>query len=191
MSITHITVARRLSFGFGAVLLMLAGMTALAIVELGALHDETTEIVDKDWTNAKLATAALDNARGSIARVFELTSDLTPDREAKALERLVANTQAFWAPLDQLEKLVYLPEGKALVAKAKASATHYVAAYTKVLDHLKQGHKEEAIQAAFGETYTALHVFAADLRAINELQQRLVEASGAHSEKTFENARQF
>lgn len=52
MNITKLTVGKRLAIGFGAVLLMLMGLMVLAV-------------------------GALDNARGSIARVFQLTFEGT------------------------------------------------------------------------------------------------------------------
>lgn len=41
MNITKLTVGKRLGAGFGAVLLMLMGMTVLAIFQLDALNAET------------------------------------------------------------------------------------------------------------------------------------------------------
>ena len=54
MNFTKLTVGKRLGAGFGAVLLMLMGMTVLAIFQLGALHADINQIVDKDWVKAKL-----------------------------------------------------------------------------------------------------------------------------------------
>ncbi|TXT40601.1 MAG: hypothetical protein FD135_1101 [Comamonadaceae bacterium] len=189
MTSTKLTVGKRLTLGFGSVLLLLAGMTALAIFQLGTLNADTNQIVDKDWVKAKLAMNALDNTRGSIARVFQLTAETDPAQASKARERLAVNTKGFVEPLDQLERLVLQPEGKNLVAKAKQSATQYVAAYGKVLALMDQGNKEEAAKAAFGDTYAALHGLASDLRALNDYQQKVVEDSGLRSHSTFESTR--
>jgi len=189
MNFTKLTVGKRLGAGFGAVLLMLMGMTVLAIFQLGALHADINQIVDKDWVKAKLAMAALDNTRGSIARVFQLTAETDPAQAVTGRERLAANTKGFIEPLDQLERLVEQPEGRALVAKAKAAAALYVTAYGKVLVLIDQGQKDEAAKAAFGETYAALHALADHLRALNEFQQKVVEASAQRSQQTFEATR--
>ncbi|MDO8699333.1 MAG: hypothetical protein Q7J75_02740 [Rhodoferax sp.] len=121
--------------------------------------------------------------------MFQLTSEQAPEKAVKTRDRLAANTEGFMEPLDKLEALAYLPKGQALVAKAKASAAQYVTAYGKVLVLLDQGQKDEAAKAAFGETYAALHVLANDLRAFNDFQQEIVEASGEQSHKTFEATR--
>ncbi len=189
MKTTNLTVGQRLGIGFGIVLLFLAGITALAIVELGALNAGTEKIVQKDWAKSKLAAAALDNVRGSIGRVFQLTSDLNQEQFRNAKERLAANTKGFNEPLDQLEQLVYLAEGKALVAKSKEAAAQYVAAYGKVIALVEAGKKDEAAKAAFGETYALLHAFAGHLRQLNDLQQKIVDEEGEKSRKTFESAR--
>jgi len=189
MTIINLTVAKRLSLGFGSVLLMLTGMTVLAIFQLSSLHDETQQIVTNDWVKAKLAMSALDNTRGSIARVFQITAETDPAQAATARERLAANTKGFTEPLDQLEQRVVLPEGKALVTKAKTSAAQYTAAYGNVLQLIDKGDKEAATKAAFGDTYTALHALANDLRALNDFQQKVLEDRAQHSQGTFESTR--
>ena len=189
MKLSQFTVGKRLAFGFCTVLLLLAAMTVLAVSQLGAINAETEQIVQKDWVNAKLVMAALDNTRGSIARVFQLTAETDPAQAAKGRERLAANTKGFTEPLDQLEQQVMQAQGKALVAKAKASATQYIAAYGKVLALIDQGNKEEASKAAFGDTYAALHGLANDLRALNDFQQKMVEDSAQRSRSAYESTK--
>jgi len=181
--------AARLGVGSGLLLCLIAGIAAIGIFSLSNLNDGLDKVVRVDWQKAKLATIALDNVRGSVARVFQLAQATDAKEIATAEDRLGANIKEFSQSLDKLEGLVYLPEGKALVAKAKEKRAAYLASIDKVRSLLKEGKAEDARRLAFGETYAALHAFAAPLRDLNDLQQRILEKTGAEGAQTFRSSR--
>ncbi|QJQ06150.1 HAMP domain-containing protein [Undibacterium piscinae] len=189
MNIANMKIGIRLGLGFGLVLLLLIGIAILSGSKLAILNQGTDTLVTQDWVKAKLANKALDNVRGSIARVFQSIAATDPQEAAKGQERLAANTAAFNDAIKDLEPLLRRPEGKALLVKIKESRDKYVASCAKVAALLKDGNREEAGKLAYGETYKALHAFAADLRDMNEFQQKLFEEAGKHSNDTFQSAR--
>jgi methyl-accepting chemotaxis protein len=189
MNLAHMRVGTRLGISFGMILLLLLSMTGMAIYNLYIMHEGTEQIAKKDWVKAKLTTVALDNARGSIARVFQITAEDDKSRQEQARERLAANTKAFNEALDKLEPLLRFAEGKAIHARSKAAATAYTSAYGNVLKLVDEGKKEEASRIAFGETYSALHAFAGSLRELNDFQQKLIDDTGAQNEATYQSAR--
>ncbi len=189
MSFSNMKIGMRLNVAFGLVLLFLVGIVTLGTGSLSNLNDGTQKIIRLDWVKATLGTAALDNARGSMARVFQITSSGNEAEIKAAHERLAANEQAFTESLAKLEPLLYRPEGKALLGKARADAAQYVASYKKAFALLAAGDREGASALAHGETYDALHKFAATLRDFNGLQRRLVDESGDLNLKQFEFAR--
>ncbi|MFD2273404.1 methyl-accepting chemotaxis protein [Undibacterium arcticum] len=171
--------------GFGAVLLLLLGITSMGLISLGQLHDGTDRLVKVEWVKSKLAGQALDNVRGSIGRVFQIVAISDDTEFATANERLRINIATYNEAMAKLEPMIRSAEGKALLAKAKDSGGKYAAAIDKTLALVKQGNREEATKLAFGETYPALHAFAADLRDLNNLQQKRVEEEGDASDRTF------
>ncbi|MDC8759423.1 methyl-accepting chemotaxis protein [Janthinobacterium fluminis] len=191
MRFTNMNIGTRLNLAFGLVLSFLIGIVILGTVSLAQLNAGTAKIVELDWVKAKLGAEALDNVRGSIARVFQIV-DTTGDADEKgARERLDANELAFTAALAKLEPLLYVPAGKALLGKARGEGERYVAAYKKALALYAAGDHAAASKQAHGETFAALHVFADTLRDFNLLQQKLVEDSGAQSRSRYEAARAF
>ncbi|MFM9437346.1 methyl-accepting chemotaxis protein [Janthinobacterium sp. CG_23.3] len=189
MGFSNMKIGMRLNFAFGLVLAFLVGIVALGTSGLADLNASTDKIIKLDWVKATLAANALDNVRGSMTRVFQLTGSAN-EAEAKAgRERLAANELAFTESLAKLEPLLYRPEGKALLSKARGEGEQYVASYKKVLALLAAGDREGANALAHGETYDALHKFAATLRDFNALQRRLVDESGEHSARQFEFSR--
>jgi methyl-accepting chemotaxis protein len=179
----------RLGGGFGLVLLLLAIIAGLGVFQMSRLNSGTEQLVKADWVKAKLANLALDNARGSIARVFELVASTDEQTTSNALGRLNANTVAFDDALAKLQPMLVTEEGKANLAKAKDARNRYVAAYGKALSSLKDGNRDEAAKQAYGEAYAEMHAFAAALRDQVSLQEKIFEAAGDASIKTYEAGR--
>ena len=189
MNLTNLKIGQRLGLGFALVFILLIAISSVAVNKMADLNTNTDTLVNTDWVKAKLANQALDNVRGSIARVFQSVAINDPQESAKAQERLLANTNAFNEAIDKLEPLLVLPEGKALLEKIKESRNAYVSSFGKVAALLKEGNREEASKLAYGDTYKALHAFANDLRDMNEFQQKLFEETGHLSAETYHSAR--
>ena len=79
-------------------------------------------------------------------------------------------------------------DGTALLARANEARAGYVAAGGRALAAVAQGDAAQARKLAFGETYKALHAFAASLRELNDYQQRRRwdTKAGLGREKIFE-----
>ncbi|WP_317204232.1 methyl-accepting chemotaxis protein [Janthinobacterium sp.] len=189
MVFSNMNIGMRLNLAFGLVLTFLIGIVIVGTSSLSALNAGTEKIVDIDWSKAKLGADALDNVRGSIARVFQIVDTSDEAEEKVARERLAANEAEVGAALSKLEPLLYRPEGKALLAKAKGDHESYSASYKRVLALFAAGDHPGASKLAHGETYAALHVLAATLRDFNQLQQKLVDEAGAQSRGRYETAR--
>jgi methyl-accepting chemotaxis protein len=188
-SIGNMRVGARLGLGFGSVLLFLVAITAMTVISLGHLNGLTETIVQKDWAKAKLVVDALDNTRGSMARVMQLSTATEKDQINKARERFDSNKKNFTEALDKLAPLLYRPEGKELLAKSKAARDKYVAAADKAFKLVEEGKRDEAVKVTMGETYDSLHAYANELRALLDLQQKLLEESGVESGKVFQSTR--
>jgi methyl-accepting chemotaxis protein len=189
MSINDLKIGVRLGIGFALLLIFLAGTTAIGIVKMGDLNDDTEAIVKVNWVKAKLINYALDSTRGSIARVFEIVASTDEAQSANALQRLQSNTSGLDDALAKLEPIVTSPEAKARVAQAKELRNHYVSDYGKVLSLIKDGNRDEAAKQAYGDTYKTMHDLADVLRAETSHQETLFDAAGVKSEQTYHSAR--
>jgi len=190
MKLLHsLNIGTRLALGAALVLLLTAAIVAVAQSGMSRLHDEVDTIVRVDWVKNKLATTALDNTRGSIARVFQVVQESDRGSAAKARERFAANAKEVQEALAKLPPLVRSDEGKAQLAKCRESAEHYLASAERVFALLDGGNRDAAAKLAFGETYSALHALAGDLRSFNELQQQRLEHAAATSSAAAERGR--
>ncbi|MEB0137282.1 methyl-accepting chemotaxis protein [Actimicrobium sp. CCC2.4] len=178
MSLANLSIRNKLGIAFGTVLIFLVGITLLAISTMTSLHAQNEAMIAVEWKKNKLAMTTLDNARGSIARVFQIVSRNDPAEISKARERLAANQKAYNDALNKLAPLLDIAEDKATLEKARAAAAGYNAAIVKTLALMQAGTVEVARLSAFGETYSLLHAYATTLRDLNDLMQKRIEMSG-------------
>ncbi|HSY29516.1 MAG TPA: MCP four helix bundle domain-containing protein, partial [Burkholderiaceae bacterium] len=189
MRLGNLRIGARLGAGFGIVLLLLAVTTAVGIVKMSDLNAGTEQLVKQNWVKAKLSNYALDNARGSIARIFEAVASTDEKETANAMQRLQANIAALDDAIAKIEPLLVTAEGKVRIANTKEIRNRYVAAYGKVFALLKDGNKDEAAKQAYGETYKEMHDLADVLREEITYQEQQFENTGIQSVHTFETAR--
>jgi len=86
---------------------------------MAQIHAGSDEIVHKQWVKVKLATVALDNARGSIGRVFQLAASDDRSTVQKAKERLDANIKGFTEAIEKIDPLVSSEEEKIFCPKPR------------------------------------------------------------------------
>tara|TARA_R110001599_G_scaffold64023_3_gene178939 strand:- start:558656 stop:560353 length:1698 start_codon:yes stop_codon:yes gene_type:complete len=189
MNIANLKISKRLGLGFGSVLILLTATTVVGVLNMGNLNNDVDHLVKKDWVKAKQTNAALDNARGSIARVFQLVAATDEKEISKAEDRLRANTTAFDEALNKLQPMLLLPEGKTLFVKIMESRNSYVDSIGKVQSLRKEGRPDEASNLAYGETYAEMQAFAGGLREMVELQEKAFEETGSEASQTFIYAR--
>jgi len=187
--LSTLKIGQRLAVSAAISLGLLATVAGLAIAKLAALNETTDQIVKVEWVKTRHATTALDNARGSIARVFQLVESEDKDQIGQAKDRLQANTKNFDKALADLQPLILSTEGKRLLETAASNGKAYVASVGKVIAALDGGDKATANKLAFGDTYKALHAFAGSLRELADYQQKRLEDQGEASAATYRNAR--
>ncbi|OWW21195.1 methyl-accepting chemotaxis protein [Noviherbaspirillum denitrificans] len=189
MHFSNLKIGTKLGLGFGFVITLLCGIVVLAVFNLTRLHAGGDKIVKQDWIKAKLASSALDNVRGSIARVFQIVTETDDAQLSTARQRLKANIDTYQEALRESARLAYRAEGKAILGRAEESSKKYLASIDRVMRLKDEGKIEDARRIALSETYEALHLLAADVRAFYELQQKLVEESATQMDETFDLAR--
>jgi len=185
---SNMKIGVRLGLGFGLVLVLLSAIAAIGIKELASVNEITNRMATQDWNKSVLANDVVDLANDNARASYELF--LTADKAviAKTLDRMESNKKTITDKLDQLEQLLYKPEGKAKLAAIREARKPYVAAFTKASTLLLEGNKrEEASHVMDRETLPALNTF---LRSINELvlfQGQIMEESGKEAAASYES----
>lgn len=92
--------------------------------------------------------------------------------------------------LEELETLIYRPEGKAKFAEIKAARAAYVASFTQVANLLlKEGRRDEAARQMLGNTLPQLNVLIGNVNELIAIQNRIFDESAAEANSTYAFAR--
>jgi methyl-accepting chemotaxis protein len=177
-------IGAKLSAGFGAVLLLSAAILGVAVTRLAHIGESAEAILEKEWVKADASQTLYATARGNAQRTMQLffTDDAA---ELKRLrERIAGNKRVVDDALATLDKLVRLPEGRAILERVKDKRAAYVESFTKVDALLAQGRRDDATQHLKSHTLPAIEALQAEAKALTALQGKLARAAGAQIQAT-------
>jgi methyl-accepting chemotaxis protein len=189
MRMTNVTVATRLATGFGLVLLMMTIIIVIGLMRLTGIGEINSKVIDKDWLKADAANTINATTRANALRSFELLIATDKTEAARIQEHIEANKKKISKALDTLDQLVYVPEGKASLAKIKEARVNYVASFTKVSKLVEAGQRDEAINTMRSETLPALYALQDLIAVFGDLQNKIVVASGTEVKQHIDSAR--
>ena len=176
----HWRIGARLFVAFGAVLALLLVVAVVAVWNLNTLSHTTRHMTQVTWAKADAASrlgliAAL-NARRTAEQVF---SD--PQRRQQLRDEIVASREAFVVSIKRLQELLFLDEGKALLAKIEQARGIYVQSQTKFYALLDAGDMEGATHELQTVTLVQLALISQYCQDLSDLQNRLVQEDGAQA----------
>jgi methyl-accepting chemotaxis protein len=188
MKFADLNVGTRLGLGFGTLAAALLAVGAIGAMGLSRMNDEIQRLAQQDWVKARLAMEIDSRARDNAAKTGELF--LAQGEAASAARaRIAENVGAITRNMGELEKLLRLPEGKALHAKITEARAAYVQSFTRVSKLLEQANRAEAARIYQDETLPALGVFMGHVARLVELQKSIVDGAAAQSAKDYAAAR--
>ncbi|MFI4941266.1 MAG: methyl-accepting chemotaxis protein [Burkholderiales bacterium] len=189
MKATNMKVSTRLGIGFGLVLLMMAIMIVVAVAKFVGIGEINNRIIEKDWVKADAVNTINERTRANARSSMELLITTDKAQADKIRERIEANKKTISDAIGTLDKLIYMQEGKDLLAKIKEARATYVASFTKVDNLAAEGKKDEAINLMKIETLPALDALQDPIIALAELQKKLVVASSAEVKQDIDFSR--
>lgn len=183
----NMKIGMRLGLGFGLVLVLLAVVAAIGIKELAMVNDITNKMATKDWTKSVFANDVVDMANDNARASYELFLATDKATIAKTLERMESNKNKITAKLEELDQMLYLPDGKAMLAKIRETRKPYVGAFTKASKLLlEQNKREEASRVMERDTIPALNAFMAAINDLILFQGQIMENSGKEAAEAYE-----
>ncbi len=173
----NLKIGVRLGLGFGLLILMMATMAIIGVMRFREVSEVNTRIIEKDWVKAESANVINTLTRDQARRNMELVLATDKVQIAKIKQEIGTNRESITKALETLENLIYLPEGKALVATLKARRGEYVASFTSVGNLVDVGKMEEAQALMKSATLPALDALQEPINVLTELQKKIVVSS--------------
>jgi methyl-accepting chemotaxis protein len=185
----NLKIGVRLGLAFALLNLMMLVLVGLGIWRFTEIDAVNTRIIEKDWVKADAANLINATTRANARRTMELLLVTEPAQVAEVKKHIADNKKAIDQALEVLNNLIYLPEGKQLLADLTAARVKYVASFSKVSKLVDEGRKDEAARVMLQETLPALDALQAPVNTLTELQKKLVVASSAEMRSSVESSR--
>ncbi len=170
--------------GFGLVLLLMAGLTAIGLTRVTALHERMEILSEEHDAKIGLVFEMVSAAREraiSLHRLALLTDPFERDEEILHFSRGAAN---FIRARDKLVELGLNPEEKRVLSQSLELARHGEQLQVKVVGLFQQGDIVEAKHFLLNEVIPTQRMVIGQLGALTDLQQeqeRVAAAAAASS----------
>ncbi|WGG48652.1 methyl-accepting chemotaxis protein [Rugamonas sp. DEMB1] len=179
MNISNLKIGIRLGLGFGAVLTLMLILIVVGLQRLSSIGAHNDTIIDKDWVKADAAATISSTTRANSALVLELFIAKDPARVAEILREVDANKKTIGGAIETLDKLLYLPEGKAMLAAIREQRMQYVASFSKVSKLIGEQQQDGAVALMSSDTLPRLNKLQNSIKELSELQRSAVTRNGA------------
>jgi methyl-accepting chemotaxis protein len=179
MKLSNLNVGTRLAMAFGLVLVLMAFLVVVGLTRFGSIGATSAQLVESDWVKAEAASVITATTRANARRTMELLIVNDKNQRERVKQRIEDNKKTITEAIERLDRLVKLPEGKALLAKIKDQRKVFVASMGRVAALVDETDYSEARNLMLSETLPALDTLQGSVDALNALQKKVVEQSGA------------
>jgi methyl-accepting chemotaxis protein len=184
MTTSRLTIGARLALGFGAVFVLMIGLTALAVSRVGRIDDTLDRINDVNSVKQRYAI----NFRGSVhdrsialRDVVLATDEAAVAKQVELIRTLDANYQRSAGPLDKLfgEQNDLLADEKAALSAIKDSERKTVPLISQVIEMRKGGQLSEAQALLAQQAAPAFVEWLASVNRLIDLEEELNKSATA------------
>jgi methyl-accepting chemotaxis protein len=170
MSFANMKVGSRLLASFGVVIVALVVVGGVGVVGLRELNVDMATIVEDLFPKVVAANSINDDV--NIIEIHLRNMMIVADKEAIKKEKaLVLEARArVGANVEQLDKTIQSPEGRALVAKMKETRAAYVRSSEAFIKLVEDGKTDEARALLLGEVVKTQDAYMTVIDGVMELQ---------------------
>ncbi len=162
--------------GFACVLLLMAGIVAVATLHLADIGASSRQMVSEDWTRADAAARANLEMRSTARYAMQMILDI-PQVESMQKE-IGASLEKAQKALQVLGQLVTKEDGRALLARISEERDAYETALADVPKFVLASQPERATGVLIYKALPVLESLQSNLDRISELQRDGFAASG-------------
>ena len=188
MRFANMKIGTRLGLCFAIVFALMTMLIAVGSQRLSDIDSLSSTIIDKDWVKADAAATVAATTRANAALVLQLLLDTDATHAAELRKQVEANKTTISKALATLDKLVYRPAGRELLAQVVNERAAYVQSFSAVLKLLADGQREQATQRAMTETMPRLARLQSAVEKLADLQDSIVVANGSEIKQHISSA---
>ncbi|WP_233809559.1 methyl-accepting chemotaxis protein [Paraburkholderia sp. HP33-1] len=174
----NLKIGSRLAVAFGLVILLLIGVSAVAMIQLSASKQRIEQLVQETYVKSEFAHEIKDHANLAARNLRNALLTGSADEARTYLEKIAESRSSNTALAEKLSALIHSERGRQLFDDLKGKQAGFVAARAKVVDLIGQGRKDEARDSMFGELRTEQDAYFNALDELVKFQSDLMTQSG-------------
>ena len=189
-SSTGMTVGRKLTLSFGALLGLLGVVVIASIYEIRVINANVAEIVDDRVVKVAMVTD-IDQNLNLQARTLRnaiLAGKTRPDEAKSSLERLQKSADETAALVDKLKARMNTPAGQAALDELTKARGAYGAVREKTVEKVRAGDYDAATALVFGDLRTAQGAYLKEIEDMLKLLSDQMAAAGDEAKASGQQA---
>jgi methyl-accepting chemotaxis protein len=188
MRIANITISRRLSLGFGLLMLLMVAMAGVGISQLAHLNKQMKDVLLDKYPKTVMAGDIIDQLNLVARSVRNVLLLKDPKQIQSENDRIVGAEKAIQKQLEQLDQQLVDPQSRKLLAQLLIAQKNYLEKRDKVLALVATGSKEVAIDLLISDVRPVQSAYMGAVEQLITQQHAMMQASGDAVEQTYGHA---
>lgn len=185
----NMKIGTRLALGFGIVLALLMGVAALGLARLGTLNGDLDSLVNDKYAKTSLLADVKDEVNGQALDLRNALFQTKSDKALAELEGIAKSSEVVTASLKKVDEMVKSGKGRELFSKVETTRNAYIPVRNKVLELVRGGKREEAIDLMLGDLRATQKVYFESLDALIAHQSNSMQDASHVAEENYVSAR--
>jgi methyl-accepting chemotaxis protein len=191
MRIANMTISRRLSLGFGLLMLLMVAMAGLGISQLAHLNVQMKDVLHDKYPNTVMAGDIIDQLNLVARSVRNVLLLKDPKQIQSENERIAGAEKAIAQQLLRLDRQLSDAHSRTLLAEVLTAQKNYLVKRDQVLALLASGSKETAIDLLISDVRPVQSAYMGAVDKLIAQQNLLMQAAGDRVEQTYSTAGQL
>lgn len=146
----NLRIGARISAAFGFVIVLLIGISAVALIQLNAAKERVRRMAEETYVESELAHEIKDNTNLSARNLRNALLSPNPDETKEYLDKITEVGSRNAAAIEKLGSLIHSDRGRRLFDAMLAQKDRFTTSRARVIELILQGRKDEARDALFG-----------------------------------------
>ncbi len=179
----NLKIGKRLGFGFGVVLVLLAVMAVVSYVNVRTLDHEIADLVKDKYAKVSLLNDVQDAINQTARSIRNMIISDERSQHRAEQEKINKAGETITTNFAKLEKLITTPEGKKLLQAAVEARAPYRETQKAILTLIASGQKKEASELLMGKYRELQGTYFKATDDLVQFQEKLMEESGVKAQK--------
>ncbi len=184
----NMTVGKRLSFGFGAVIMLLIIIAVLGITNMRSIQTELDDIVNDEFPKVVQANHMTESINVIARAMRNALLETAPDKINTEIERVEKERAIIKENLDKLHTSIKSEKGMAALKAVDDARNAYIGSQEEFIKLIKTGRQEEAKVLLLSRIRTEQRVYTDAIAKLTDLQTERLNEIGRNAHTAVQSA---